>query len=74
MFNVDAHAHVLQWGQKMQLPLDGAESVQGKCFVLMSSDQAEGHCAEVVRRVRQYILDRPHVLNDTSIWIEGMGW
>jgi hypothetical protein len=29
---------------------------------------------EIIRRVRQYVLDRPDVLNDTSRWIEGMGW
>ena len=29
---------------------------------------------EVVRRVREYILARPHVKADTTAWIEGVGW
>ncbi|EIN05898.1 hypothetical protein PUNSTDRAFT_145781 [Punctularia strigosozonata HHB-11173 SS5] len=53
----DAHAHVLDYGFAMQLPLAGSSSV-----------------SEVVDRVRKYILSRPDVLNDTSRWIQGMGW
>jgi hypothetical protein len=30
--NTDAHAHVLGWGYKMQLPLDGSQSVDGEFF------------------------------------------
>lgn len=29
---------------------------------------------EVLERVKSYVLSRPEVLNDTSIWIQGMGW
>ncbi|KDQ11232.1 hypothetical protein BOTBODRAFT_35533 [Botryobasidium botryosum FD-172 SS1] len=29
---------------------------------------------EVVDRIRQYILARPVLLNDTSAWIQGTGW
>lgn len=31
MLTVDAHAHILQYGFKMQLMLDGCKSVQGLC-------------------------------------------
>lgn len=53
----DAHAHIIEYGAKKQLELDGAQSV-----------------AEVIARVRAYILARPDVLYNTSVWIEGMGW
>ncbi|KAG8970114.1 hypothetical protein FRC03_011132 [Tulasnella sp. 419] len=29
---------------------------------------------EIIHRVRDYILSRPEVLNDTSVWIESLGW
>jgi hypothetical protein len=30
--------------------------------------------SEVIERVKRFILSKPDVLNDTSIWIQGMGW
>ncbi|KZT36239.1 amidohydrolase 3 [Sistotremastrum suecicum HHB10207 ss-3] len=53
----DAHAHILEYGFKQNLVLDGSQSIE-----------------EVRSRIRQYILERPEVLSDTSIFISGMGW
>ncbi|THH17484.1 hypothetical protein EW146_g3337 [Bondarzewia mesenterica] len=56
----DAHAHVLEWGFKQQLPLEDCRSVDvGK---------------DVIAKIKQYILTHPDVQNDSSRWIQGMGW
>jgi hypothetical protein len=73
----DAHAHVLGWGYKMQLPLDGSDSVAGasrSTAWMAVLGLYRGSWSEVIRRVKQYIMDRPDVLHDKSRWIEGMGW
>ncbi|EPQ55837.1 hypothetical protein GLOTRDRAFT_138603 [Gloeophyllum trabeum ATCC 11539] len=53
----DPHAHILEYGFKMQLQLDGARSLQ-----------------DIIDILESYVLAHPDVLNDTSKWIEGMGW
>lgn len=32
------------------------------------------HVADVVQRIKEYILAHPEIENDKSRWIEGMGW
>ncbi|KIM90063.1 hypothetical protein PILCRDRAFT_2295 [Piloderma croceum F 1598] len=53
----DAHAHVLEYGFKMQLQLDGSKSID-----------------EVISRLKSYIEAHPDIRDDSSRWIEGMGW
>ncbi|KAF4568169.1 hypothetical protein EYR40_010434 [Pleurotus pulmonarius] len=53
----DAHAHILEYGFKMELQLDGSPSTQ-----------------DVVTRIQKYIHSRPDVHQNTSTWIQGMGW
>ncbi|TFK48313.1 hypothetical protein OE88DRAFT_1635135 [Heliocybe sulcata] len=53
----DSHAHILEYGFKMQLQLDRARSMQ-----------------DIIQVLEAYVLSHPDVLNDTSRWIEGMGW
>ncbi|KAF7971972.1 hypothetical protein HWV62_19371 [Athelia sp. TMB] len=53
----DAHAHVLEYGFKMQLQLDGSKSID-----------------EVISRLKTFLEKHPDVRDDSSRWIEGMGW
>ncbi|KAF4617162.1 hypothetical protein D9613_005991 [Agrocybe pediades] len=53
----DAHAHIIENGYMMNLPLSSAESAQG-----------------VVQLLKNYVLSHPDIMNDTTRWIEGMGW
>jgi hypothetical protein len=68
----DAHAHILDYGFMVQLPLANTTSIQG--------DQAKpiatspNNFSDVVDRVKQYILDHPDIRDDKTKWISGMGW
>lgn len=70
----DAHAHILENGWMMQLPLAGSASVQGKHFSRFSKARTQINLPEVIERIKHYLKSHPDVLNDPNHWIEGMGW
>ncbi|KAF5389360.1 hypothetical protein D9757_004382 [Collybiopsis confluens] len=71
----DSHAHILEYGATLQLPLEGTKTINGlisffSCFlqhqILPSS--------ETVARVRNYILSNADVQSDKSRFVLGGGW
>ena len=75
----DAHAHIVENGLMMELPLAGSKSVQGENFIVHSSKNFNRVCSiteylDVVERVRAYVVSHPDVQNDMTRWIEGWGW
>ena len=73
----DAHAHIIQNGFMMELPLAGSTSVQGEIQPITFPCLTEYLITEyidVVERVKAYILSHPDVQIDKTRWIEGWGW
>ena len=73
----DAHAHIIENGYMMELPLAGSTSVQGEIQPITFPCLTEyliTEYLEVVERVKAYILSHPDVQIDTTRWIEGWGW
>ena len=56
-----------------QLPLTGANSVQGHSNPINQTACLRLH-TDVVTLVRQYIEAHPDIRDDRSRWVEGMGW
>lgn len=74
---LDAHAHIIENGFMMELPLAGSKSVQGDVQPITLQNLTyliTKYCSDVVERVKAYILSHPDVHNDTTQWIEGWGW
>jgi len=72
-FLSDAHAHIIGNGYMNQLPLMGSQSIQGASHSLNLKYPPSVHL-EVIDRVKSYLVSHPDVNNDTTRWIEGMGW
>lgn len=61
----------------MQLVLDGFKSVDGQSFLVVSLVTVRMnlcHLTEVIDRLKSYLENHPDIRDDTSRWIEGMGW
>jgi hypothetical protein len=43
-------------------------------YLIRDATSATQTYSEVVTRTRQYVLDNPDVLSDTTRWIVGVGW
>jgi hypothetical protein len=56
-----------------QLPLMGSQSIQGACHSF-NPKHPPGRRLEVIDRIKSYLVSHPEVNNDTTRWIEGMGW
>ncbi|KAJ3539262.1 hypothetical protein NMY22_g4813 [Coprinellus aureogranulatus] len=71
----DSHAHILEYGEAQQLPLEGTRSIEGggASGYLVVGVAHTAH-TETVTRVRNFILSNPDILNDKTKWIRGGGW
>ena len=64
---IDAHAHILAYGQSRQLDVRECQSPEGMFhFATLPANILTNLSAEVVVRVREYILSHPDVRNDRS--------
>lgn len=58
-----------------QLPLMGSASIQGAPAHMSRFPTADSSPpAEVVDRIKAYITTHPDARDESSRWIEGMGW
>lgn len=75
LHKTDAHAHIIEYGFMVQLPLATTTSVQGDqtthCAPL---DISPNNLPGVVDRIKHYILAHPDIRDDKTKWISGMGW
>ncbi|EJD04927.1 uncharacterized protein FOMMEDRAFT_105127 [Fomitiporia mediterranea MF3/22] len=57
----DSHAHLLEQGFKMELDK-------------LSQYNCTKTCSEVIEKVKNYVKNRPDLLKDRGLWIQGDGW
>lgn len=79
-FVEDAHAHLLEQGFKMSLELNNCSSVNGTSLLpAMASllcDRLRNVAfliIDTLDKIKKYITDRPDLIKDRNVWIQGMG-
>lgn len=76
---VDSHAHILEFGATLQLPLEGTKTINGLFLIIPPPSTLQiftylSKFLETVARVRNYILSNADIHSDKSKFILGGGW
>ena len=70
----DAHAHLVDYGFKVQLPLDTAQSLEGTSITRSVAPLIPNTVTEVLDSLEEYVRSHPEIEEDPSFWIQGWGW